>query len=379
MALGLSVKELQSFSWSSGGKVAVQLKSLPKKRRVTGIMAWLSGTVANTSGGTLLVYPGALAEVLGRVFLESELAKVRATGRGLASFFHHMTGRQLMANPSTSIAHSASGTVNFYAYIPFADPRAHSPNDAAIPCELLEDRVMEFDFGDGATLGDTAGVTLSAGTLRTYVHTIDGGEGVIPTPSRIDYVDWAGQTAYPLPKGAVSHLMVYDESDAAVAPTSEYTRFTLEGDGVKLIDNVNVEALIGEWNMRHSLGAGMGGVTEVHASATDVPAEQLNPASTPFIPLVTPPQGYKLSQLLHAEENFRVDYSGSNTSARFMYRTLGDRAPEQELRALSKLGVAEPERAMLSVKTASKTDLSGSAARVNRLARLLPKRIEAAR
>lgn len=379
MAAGLSIKELQSFSWSSGGKVAVQLKSLPKGRRVTGLTFWLAGTVANTSGGTLLVYPQALAEVLGRVFLESELFKLRATGRMLTSMYHHATGRAFMAKPATSIATAGSGAVNMFAHVPLSDSRAMSPYDTAIPSELLEDRVIEVDFGDGATLGDTAGVTLSAGQLRTYIHTVDGGEGIIPTPSRIDYVDWAGQTAYPLPQGACSHLFIYDESDAALAPVTEYTRFTLEGDGQKLIDNVNVEALVADWNHKHASGYEIGGVTEVHASATDVPAEQLNPASTPFVPLITPPNQYKLSQLLYAEENFRVDYSGSNTSARFAYRIVGDRKPEQELRALSKMGVAEPERAMLAVKTASKTDLAGPSKRVERLGRLLPKRVEVAR
>ncbi len=359
--------ELPSVNFSANGKTPIQLLGLPEGR-VTHIMLELDGVASSSNGAGTNVRPRQFAGRIAQAYLETELFKMRATGKSLWNLYKHMNGKSLM-NSIVAVA-NVNTTIRAVVIIPFSDPRAASPNDTAMPSSLLNGKSLEIQWGAGTfTIGaDT--ITVSTNTLlRATAFLIPESEAKdgLPAAVRIDYEDWSGQTALLASGkgGAITHLHVHDDSDDSVSLT-EYERFRVQCDGVDAVDRLRTFQLVAAYNDAFALGGDQSNETE-----------QLPDSALLFIPIITPRVGYKLMQVPDFENVMRADITGTATSARFVYRIVEDRHPAQEVSAGKKMGMADPENRRVAVKTLSKTDLVGSVKQVEKARKRLPVRLVA--
>jgi hypothetical protein len=368
--------ELESKSWTSGGKLQVKL-DIPEECRVTHILVQQEHTVQNTHSSDVNVYDFHLDQVLQNILLDAPLLHIRSTGRALRELYAMMRGKYLTVPGAQVVSASSSATVRSFCVIPFSDPRAYRPHDTAAKSKLLRKTQLEIVLaaqGDFLT-STTATQQVTAGNFYFTAFCIPDNGEALPAELAIDYEDWSQSTAHIKGAGALSHLFAYDETDRSLNISTEYTRLKATTDGAKFIDNTRSEQLVADYNDKMSLGI------DAITAGIDAGAlgEQLGKTTVPFVPIFTPANGYKLSELPHANDAVRVDLTGSASSTRFVYRQIKatDQASEHE--AMRVLGVQAPERTPVEAKTASKVAVDGgqNVKRAQRLRRTLPKRFGA--
>ncbi len=351
--------ELEQKTWSSGGKLIVQLAGLPKDHRLTHILMETSATVTKANMGSVTVYPRSLAKVFALVEHKSPRWSVRRTGRQLWLDAKHQDGKSLN-NASTTIAGSGgTGTLTNFMRLSPVDFSAGSPNDCAMPTSLLEGKTIEITCASTSTI--ETDTTISACTVKFTCFFIPGAGDTIPSKVRQDYEDWNQATALLRP-GVYSHLYIYDESDDAVT-TTEYTKIRVQMDGREVVDNLPTTQLIAEYNR-----------VSVQGASQDNELEQLPTSTALFIPVITPEKGSKLSNLPTATQTCRADITGSVSTARWAYRTIELASESEDNEAMRLMGVAEPERTPRGEKTSSKVAVNATGVRSAVLSRILPKR-----
>lgn len=357
--------ELEAKTLTPGAKQVINLYNLPRGQRVTHIMLEITATITDVGAlSALTTYPRELAKLIGQLYLESDVAKVRTTGQILWNLYKHMTGKSLSNTGISYAAGASAGEMTVFLIVPFADHRQLDAMDTAIPAELLEGRTLEIQCPDSFAVGtQESGVqTASNVTLRSTLFLGDGAGEVVPVVTRLDYEDWSQATAYLRP-GSYSHLGIYDPADDLVT-IAEYDRLEAGMDGIDVIDRIRVKQLVADYNDKHAFGA-----------SQDNELEQLPLDNLLFIPMITPPVNYKIPSVPFAQKTVRVDITGTATGARFYYRTLGERSPEVEYAAARIFGHREPERVQFNMKTVSKMELQAPPKRFRRLRRLLPLRL----
>jgi hypothetical protein len=342
------------------GNVQIEMLGLPLAARVAGFILEINGT-ATTGSSTQAVTPVDLAVLLKGIDLDSDFAYVRATGRLLHVLDRLMNGFAIASAAQSVTATTGGVAVRGMVYLPFADNRSRKPNDTAIPVRLLREKTLNVQFKATAlTLGTTNEVTISNGTLRVIAVLVPEDGDVIPTKSKIYFEDWSQATAN-LNPAHFTHLGIYDESDLAVTD-AEYAQLSIAMDGQQLFDRIPTQHLVSRYNQLVPRDA----------------AQELSyqpAASLPFIPVICEPDKYQLTQVPYANGSVRADIdSGSKTSARWFYRQVIQINEGEGRAAAVRLG-HDPEASQVSVKTDSKAPLEGSADRVQRHSRLLPKRL----
>ncbi len=347
-------------------KASVQLVDLEDDHRVTHMVMQVDATVANSAAGAVTVLPRQLAAIFSTILLDSPLFKMRATGRMLWNLYRHMSGKSL-SNGGVSVA-GGGGTSNLKAnlVIPFADPYAADPNGTAQPSELLrKGKALEYILNPSNVIG-TGGAgqqTVSAAQIRTFPVYIPGAGKKLPSETILDYEEWGQKTSYIKPKGGFSHLFLWDEADDALT-LDEYTDVTARFDGRAIMESLKTSFLVNEFNHRMARGG-----------SQDNELEQLPlSGNLLFLPVLTPPAGYKTTQLWSAEEAARLDFNGTATSARWGYRQVVDTEEAVERDAIRAMG-EDPDKVEVEPSTLKGLPLTGDAMRVRRNAKRLPKRL----
>lgn len=350
--------ELEQKTWTSGGKLIVQLAGLPKDHRLTHILIEQTSTVTN-AGATGGIYPRSLATSLALIEHKSPRWTVRRTGKQLWNDAKHMDGKSLNNAAVSVTGMGGSAEVKCFMRLSPVDFNAGSPNDCAQPTSLMEGKTIEITCASTPTV--ESGFTISATTLKFTCFFIPGAGDTVPTKVRQDYEDWAQATALLRP-GVYSHLYIYDESDSAVT-TTEYTKVRVQQDGREVVDNLPTTQLIAEYNR-----------VSVQGASQDNELEQLPTGTALFIPVITPEKGYKVSNLPTATQTCRADITGSVSTARWAYRILELASETEDNEAMRLMGVAEPERTPRGEKTRSKVAVNATGVRASVLSRVLPKR-----
>lgn len=355
--------ELESKSVGASQKSVIQLRGLPPGQRCTHVLLEMELAIANAHATVPKnAQVGDFASQIESIDLRSPLFEMRATGELLDALYHTMAGRTLNGGPGISVVSvpplsSATGRVFFV--VPFADFEAAEPMATAQPSELLEGRTLEVKF-DSAALESDTDLTVTSGILYATAFFGRGSGDVLPAMTRIDYEDWSQQTAL-LREGSFSHLFIYDEVDESVVPDTDYTRVRVQMDGHDVIDNLRATQLVADWNIKKA----------------DSGADQLSEdATNPLLPILTAPKGYKLSALPSGLKVVRVDLTGATNGARFAYRLIGQREPQQEMHAIRRFGVSNPAAVRVEVKTLSGRALAGPAKRILKHRKMLPVRFQ---
>ena len=380
--------ELEAKTWAPGAKLITQMSGLPKGQRVTHIMIELDAMFGYSSNQTdwrpdvpgmtpgwgssaptdnIEIDPAGTPEYFARLLtnidVKSDVLNVRATGKLLTFLYQHMSGHMpsmithkffySSSQPGNSDIGDKPGTL--IIIIPCSDPKADNPHDSAVPTELLEGRTIEFQCASSNQMWFRSIVKQC--TIRATVWMIPGNGAVVPVQTRIDWEDWNQQTALLRP-GTYPHLFIYDENDGLVR-TSEYARVRLQMDGNTVVDRLRSKQLIADYNHR----------------STSSNANHINLETSGLIPVLTAGDKYKLSQIPSGSHAVRADIEGDMIGARFAYRIVEPRVADTEIRSLQRLGVPDPERQSIEVKTASKEPLKGGdAQRIVRMRRTLPVR-----
>jgi hypothetical protein len=344
------------------GNVAVELSGLPIQARVAAFMVQISGT-ATSASSTAAITADMLAQLIKAVDLDSDFWYVRATGRSLHVLNRLMTGFRVASAAQGVTATTGGVAVTGMLAIPASDERSENPNDTAVPVRLLREKTLNFQFktGGALTLGTTPEVTLTNCKLKVYAILVPEDGDVIPAKSRI-YFDDKAEASANLPAGHYTHMCIYKES-TLVTTNAEYVKMSLAFDGAQLYDRVETAQFIAKYNQLVPRDA----------------AQELSyqPAgSNEFLPLIYQPDKYKLTQVPYADGTVRADIDdGTLTAARYLYRVILPVTEAETRNAAVRLG-HDAETSKVKVKTSSKTPLQGSAERVNRHARILPKRLE---
>lgn len=350
---------LPSKTISAGGNVQVELLGLPLDARIAGFLFEITGT-GTAASSTSAVTPVNLVQLLTEVNIDSDFLYVKASGRAIHVLDRLMNG-YAVASSAISVTCDTNGVaVRGMCYLPLADYRAINPFDTAIPTRLLREKTINCTFKSALTLGLSPEVTVSSATLKITAICVPQSDDTVPTKTRIYYEDWAQATAN-LQPGHYTHLCIYDDSDLAVT-MEQYAQLSMAFDGQQLIDRVPTEQLVALWNKQ---------VPKAQDQELNYAATQ----SLQFIPVIFPGDKYKLTQVPFANGTVRVDIdSGTNTSARYLYRQALPITQAEGRAAAARLGY-NPETTNVQVKTASKGDLKGSENRVQRHAKLLPKKL----
>jgi hypothetical protein len=355
-----SLYPLPTKDVSANGNAQIELLGLPLAARVAGFILEIIG-IGTTAASTQAVTPVNLAILLAQVDCDSDFFFMRATGRLLHVLDRLMQGSAIASAAQSVTCTTGGNSVRGQLYIPLADARARKPQDTAVPVRLLREKTINIGFKSTLALGLTQDVTMSATKLRATAVLLPDNGDTIPTKSRIYFEDW-GQATANLQPGHFSHLGVYDEADLAV-DIAQYAQFSLALDGQQVIDRIPSQQLIADYNRK-----------TVRDAAQEL---SYQPGATlEFIPIISEPDKYELTKVPYAEGACRADIdSGSATTARYFYRQVLQINETEGRSAAVRLG-HDPEVSKVSVKTDSKAPPQGSAARVARHSRLLPKRLE---
>lgn len=352
----LPVKDLVA-----GGGAEVECNSIPDNSRIAGFLIALAGT-ATAASETSAVTCENLVQLISQLNLDSEFLYIRLSGRDI-----HCLEWAMLGKPTASRAQSITATTGGVAcrvemYLPLADPRALNPNDTAMPARLIKDRTISITPKSVFTLGLSPEVTVSAVQLRITAILVPESDEQLPVKTRMYFEQWNQQTAN-LSPGHFSHLIC--TGDGTLTCTREqYAQMSVGFDGSSLVDRQMTADLIADWN-------------RAMACASDHELSYQAAQPLPFIPLITPPdRKYKLTQLCRADSVVRVDIeSGTATTGRYVYRTFKEVSDDDAAAGARKMG-HDPDTVKIKIKTASKVAVAGSANRVMRHTRLLPKKLE---
>lgn len=377
--------ELQSFTGSPGTAQSLQydIRGLPAGQRVEAFMLVVDVACVASAAATTTSYK-VVANSLAQFDHASEFLRVRATGAGLFHLFRSMNGKAL---DSEVIALTGSATTDYLravAVIPVSDRNAFSPSDCSIPTELLNGTSLQVNT-TAATLTqiiDPSTGTISSGSIayRLFACLTEGSGAIDPTPSEVNYEDWGGQTILLRP-GAYSHLLTYFEDGSAVnlAPGTSSTgiqRVTFNIAGTPVLQNVFSWSNVIEYNRVAAAGG------FIAASATQANNQELQNNSVPWLPIYTPVQKYKLTNLPQTSSPDAIlQFNGGASSFRVLYRRLPQKTEGQVRAAAQAFGLDSFSR---QLKTASKMPVArgsnapADVARRAELSRILPGRLAGA-
>lgn len=352
--------ELESKQVTAGqvASLVFNLTGLPSGRRVAALKFRLNFTSTLPSGSSTLFTSGEVIQnLLQFVEHHSAFLNVKATGATLRHLYHHMRGKA-QSEVDFDITQSTDPRLGIgYAVIPCCDPRAKVPFDGAIPCELLNGKTVTVKTNALSAIGST---NLSAMNLRLLVQLVPADAlPSDPLKTRIDFEDWSGQTIDMKP-GTYTHMFAM-HSDGSSVETAEVDRVDWQIDGDAVIDNIESCDLAEDFNDKH-----------VSGGFQDNTREQFDPASMPFVPILTPEDRYSILDLPTATKpaTAKLTFSGTDTALRIVYRI----CEPKSLGAIRGAGALQgisgtPERA---VKTATGKPISGSLAKTRYFEKVLP-------
>lgn len=321
--------ELESKSHTLGNSTSFvyQIQNLPPGHLVTHfhLTADINVTTAGASGRRPADIVGLLFQ-----FIEhnSTFFKLRATGYGLNRLYHAMNGRQLQNGPSNAGASTGNQRAN--VVIPLIDVRAAEPEDTAIPSELLLGRTFEVKTSAATAVNIFGAAAVATCQLRLWAEIRPTNKKVAPTPTRIDFTDWSGQTVNMDP-GVYSHVAIYKEGDfvstaaTTITPDTEITRVQLTIAGEPVINNVLSWMLVLMFNR-----------TMVAGGFEDNTAEQLDDTAVPFLPVQIPQMPYSLLELPGGTLPAQINLSGTLTTVRVLHRAVMFRSGEATREAARK-------------------------------------------
>lgn len=353
-----SLYPLPVKAMAAGGNAQIELLGLPLAARVAGFIFDISGT-GTAAASTQAVTPVDLVQAMATVDLDSDFAFVRATGRML-----HVLDRLMHGYATASSALSVTCTTGGVAVrgmcnLPFVDVRSRSPNDCAIPVRLIREKTINVQFGT-LIFDLTNDVTLSAASLRTFAVLVPESGDEVPAKVRIAFEDWSQATANIRP-GHFTHLGIYNEATLATT-LAEFAQISVALDGQQVIDRISTPELVARYNMQVPRDAAQ-------------ELSYLPSASNQFLPVICQPDKYKNTQVPYADAAVRADIdSGTSTTPRWFYRQLEGITESTVRDAAMRMG-HDPETVKVEVKTDSKQPLQGTAERVVRHTKLLPKRL----
>jgi hypothetical protein len=353
------VAETKAFVKS--GKMVVSLGDLPRGYRIRQIAILLGLDFTFSAATTVDFTPEMLARVIDTVRIGK---RIRVTGTFLSNMDWMLAGKDTFRPAKIAIGANGAVSRRVETIIPFADLRAVNPDDTSPNTEFFADTPLEIGFANTDTVfpaADIAKISALTGTARVLVFLDDAPGNVVPTPVVMNYDDWSQKTVF-LPAGVYSHLMVFKEDGAQISDT-EVSDISLWADGEKIYDQLKPSELAALFNYYTAKGVGL--------QADGQGGEAIDTA-TPFeyLPLVFSSERAKISKLLDARKNLRLDINGTLTTIRIGYRMLEPTSPAQTLKAAMKIGIPNAAARAVEPKTVSKK--AGTHSR--KLFRVLPKK-----
>lgn len=369
--------EMQSFTGTPGTAQSLQfdLRGLPRGQRVSAFMLIADYAVQCQGGQASSDTHRLIAGAIASYDHQSEFFRLRSTGDGLFRLYQHMNGRSLQTQQVNIAQGGNTQWVRAVNVIPLADANAFSPNDTAVPAELINGTSLQvvttgaplqqlFQVNQGATLTGSV-------AYRLYACLIEGSGAVDPTPSAIDYEDWGGQSIL-LKPGTYSHLAIYRDllqgGQYNINLDYDLTRVSWNLGGAPVLQSVLAYTTVLEYN-RSSVAGGF----------VDNDKEQLEVNQAPFVPLFTPEAKYKLTGLpTTSSPDSIIQLTGNQTTFRILYRRFPEKTESMVRAAASAFGISQFQR---TLKTASKMDVAAGAndaatvARRSKISKLIPGRL----
>lgn len=362
--------KLESKTFVSGGNVQIPCKAIPTGFKLLGFSLRLA--LAFTTGAAAALIPGSN---LFRLFSVIDItrpgafAAQRYTGAFLFYLNWIMKGRTPQIPASIPATNASVFNREIVLWIPFEDPSAWSPDDCTQPSESFGGSTnISIDFATWSALGAGTWDTLSgvAGTLRAEAICIPN-DATVGADLKQGYFDWTGQT--PLAEGgAYEYLFLYNEDMSAIT-SAEVSSVQVMADGKTLIDALQTQEIVGLFDRYRAVGgdpltdsatAPQGG--EQVGDEPGVGAGAGATVTFPFIPILFPRNGYKITQCPDVESSLSLQMTGSDTAFRFGYRKRNHRT-EATAKAAASSVLGTPASA-IEHKTESKLPLSPFKSRI---------------
>ncbi len=353
---------LPSNAWVDGANIQIPLRSIPKGSRVRAFVLRLEAVI--TAGGAPAIVVGNTMHRLIQM-IDVNNGQIRGSGQMWHFLEWMMHGGEVYLPANVPAAAGAYRRTMTWV-IPFRDGRAFAPSDAEYAGADFANAIISVDTAayaglDAATWGTVASVT---GTLRAEA-VLDEPNDAVAAPLVYGFADLTGQSP-DLPALLYRDLFLYRETAATVSSV-EVATCAIQADGVQIHDAVKLGEYARAFNDAWGKGADL---QTTHATAPlggerlpDIPGYALADPDTvtmPFVPLIFPDPAYKLTQLVRAENNLRLDFTGTDTTFRVGYAGYRRRSEAEAVAAFRRLGRGDVTgAAQVAPKTASKKGLTG--------------------
>ena len=359
----LQLTPLQSQAFAAGASVSIQTAgALPTGRRVRRVFFILD--IDATQPATPVAQFGLAYEQLVAQFKIGR--RISITGLGL--FF--LNWMELGSCPATPASLPAGVATNVFSRrvvwcLNFSDRTGQKPDDGAIPSELWTDPI-EVRFGTNAVFAAPAPV-LSNGLLRILVEhdaasvAKNGKRVTVPPSHNVQSDDFNALTAIINKPGIWAYALVYREtqpSDTGIITSANVSNLIVSVDGIPLQNNIRAQDMATYFNEIRCQASGyqsdgptdpvpgvLSAAAITHASGNavnDQPAVGTaagQGVTIQFLPLLFPPDNFKVSMLPRAKIGMRVDMTGTLGAYKIAYRLI-ERRPDQGIgNAARRLGI----------------------------------------
>jgi hypothetical protein len=349
---------LRAPVFAAGQPDVIPLSDIPNGR-VTGIKLSVIADFTHAGGTGVLRAGNQLFRLFSSIILDPY---VRVTGRGLYFLHWHMNG---ITTPTPADIPAADGVYsrNISVWIPFCDKYSLEPLDNALDSSLLRDKALQITWA-GAGLWATTAITNA--TCRAIVYLAPSKQTEIGSPAYIDYVPWGSQEYIAPGFAGYTHVLQYCEEDD-VNTDAEYATWSAWADGEQLLMNHRSMDLVEHFDdlMATSGAVYASGIAGGLLNAQPGPAAAAGQVMTwPFIPVISPPWGtggYQLTHIPIAQDALRIQWTGTQTSARFLKRFVKPVTQADGADAARRLRLPNPTSRRMLVKVAGAGMLSAPA------------------
>lgn len=333
--------QLPSQNWVNGGNIQIPTKDIPALSRIKAFVFRLEGVF------TL----GAAAAAVASTQLHRLINMIdcgpgkRASGQFWHALEWHMRGGETYLPAGLPASNNEVHRRTITWVVPFYDGRSLFPADDCPAGAEFADKVIQIETASYASLGAGTWDTIAsiAGVLRCYAL-LDEPNDAPGADVQFGFFDLTGQ-APAMDGGLYVDAFVYRENGATIDST-QITTAAIQVDGVQLFDITRLHEFTRTYDDIYARGSDLQA-----ASATapvggeylpEAPAYTNGAAATvtvPFLPLIFPPRPFKKTQCVLAQNQLRVDFTGTDTSFRVGYRRIAPHSVSSAVEKFQRIGM----------------------------------------
>lgn len=314
---------------------------------VAGVIVSASFTVANSSGGTLVLEHEKSHDIFRRVFLGSsdpawQFYFFQNYGGQALRLLRTLMGKSNEHRTDESVANSASTTgQKLRFFLPFVNRLYRRPKDFMFPARAMKDHALELTWANGASGGEFgSGMTVSSGSIdEVSAVIVEQADFIVPPKwSYRDYKLQNKNDSTTLPAGkkyAAISLYLAQSASGGVATTplttTDLTSVEYTEESVTLVRQTKPQMLATQFNEDNS-----------RDDAAELPRFELNGANQ-VLPIKWPSGARKASltqgRIASASPIFNLSGSLSTTNAYLLTQEFAPAVEDDLAKACSVAGL----------------------------------------